>query len=166
MAAPKGFLEAGRVVATHGVRGAMRVEVWCDSVDFLLDVDRLFIGGEQYKVLAASEHKGQLLCSLEGVNTMDDAIRFKGKVVLVSRDDVDPGEGRYFIADLVGLEVRDAARGTLGRIKEVLTLPANNVYVVEGEGKTYMIPAVDEFIRHTDIEGGYVEVELIDGMEA
>lgn len=164
MAAP-GFLEAGRVVATHGVRGAMRIEVWCDSVEFLLDVDRLFIGGEQYRLLTASAHKGQLLCTLKGIDTLDEAIRFKGKVVLVSREDVSPEPGRYFIADLIGLEVRDRERGVLGRVKEVLTLPANNVYVVEGE-KQYMIPAVDEFIRHTDIEGGFIEVEIIDGMEA
>ncbi len=159
------FLEAGKVVATHGVRGAMRVEVWCDSVGFLLDVKRLFIGGEQYKVLAASAHKGQLLVTLEGVTTLDEAQRLKGKTVLVSREDVSAGEGRYFIADLIGLEVRDRTRGVLGRIKDIMTMPANNVYVVEGGGKHWLIPAVDEFIKNTDIEGGYVEVDIIDGME-
>ena len=159
-----GFLEAGRIVATHGVRGAVRIEVWCDSVEFLLDVKRLFIGGGQYKLLTASAHKRQLLCTLEGINSLDDAIKLKGQVVSVSREDVRPEPGRYFIADLIGLEVRDRRLGTLGVLKDVLTLPANNVYVVEGE-KKYMIPAVDEFIRHTDLAGGFIEVEILDGME-
>lgn len=159
-----GFLEAGRIVATHGVRGAMRIEVWCDSVEFLLDVERLFIGGEQYRLLTASAHKRQLLCTLEGINTLDDAIKFKGQVVYVSREDVQPEPGRYFIADLIGLEVRDRRLGVLGTLKDVLTLPANNVYVVEGE-KSYMIPAVDEFIKRTDLAGGFIEVEILDGME-
>ncbi len=159
------FLEAGRIVATHGVRGAMRIEVWCDSVDFLLGVDRLFIDGQEHKLLTASAHKQQLLCTIEGVNSLDEAIKLKGKVVSVSRKDVQPEPGKFFIADLIGLEVRDVKLGTLGVLKDVLVLPANNVYVVEGE-KKYMIPAVDEFIKRTDLAGGFIEVAILEGMEA
>ena len=32
------YLEAGKVVTTHGVRGEMKLELWCDGVDFLKKV--------------------------------------------------------------------------------------------------------------------------------
>lgn len=159
------MLEAGRIVNTHGVRGMVKIEPWCDSVEFLKGFKRLFIGGEQFNVLAASVHKEHLLAALEGVDTLEDAIRLKGKVVSIARADAKLPEGRFFIADLVGMEVRDLSRGVLGKVVEVMTLPANNVYVVRGE-KEYLIPAVDEFIRSTDIENRVITVEIIDGMEA
>ncbi len=158
-------LEAGRVVNTHGVRGMVKIEPWCDSAEFLKGFKRIFIGGEQYNVLAASIHKEHLLAALDGVNTLDDAIKLKGKVVSIARADAKLPEGRFFIADLIGMEVRDVKRGTIGKVTEVMTLPANNVYVVKGE-QEYLIPAVDEFIRSTDLENRVITVEMIDGMEA
>ena len=35
------YLEAGKVVTTHGVRGEMKLELWCDGVAFLKKVVRL-----------------------------------------------------------------------------------------------------------------------------
>ena len=48
-------------------------------------------------------------------------------------------------------------------VADVLTPPAHEVYVVKGEHE-YMIPAVDEFLVETSVEGGYLKVRLIEGM--
>ena len=72
--------------------------------------------------------------------------------------------GAALIADLLGLEVLDAGSGEkLGVVADVLTPPAHEVYVVKGEHE-YMIPAVDEFLAETNVEGGYIKVRLIEGM--
>ena len=39
------YLEAGKVVTTHGVRGEMKLELWCDGVDFLKKTGRLYPKG-------------------------------------------------------------------------------------------------------------------------
>ena len=58
----------------------------------------------------------------------------------------------------LGLEVLDAGSGEkLGVVPTVLTPPAHEVYVVKGEHE-YMIPAVDEFLAETNVEGGYIKV--------
>ena len=88
----------------------------------------------------------------------------KGKTVFIDRTGVELPDGRHFIADLMGLEVMDAATGEkLGVVADVLTPPAHEVYVVKGEHE-YMIPAVDEFLVETNVEGGYIKVRLIEGM--
>ena len=75
------------------------------------------------------------------------------------------GPSSFFLADIYGLEVRDAQTGeVLGKIADVLTLPANNVYVVKGGPRELMIPAVPQFIAETNIEGGYVRVNMMEGL--
>ena len=65
----KQFLEAGRIVGTHGVRGEMRVEPWCDSAEFLKKLKRLYFdeGRADAGLVASRVHKSFLLVRLEGV---------------------------------------------------------------------------------------------------
>ena len=161
------FLEAGQIVNTHGVQGEVKIVPWCDSPEFLCQFDVLYIDGAPVKVRSTRVHKGNVLAVLEGVGDVNAAMRLKGKTVEIDRTGVTLPEGRHFIADLIGLEVRDADTGAvLGTVADVLTPPAHEVYVVHGGAHGYMIPAVDEFLIETNVEGGYIRVRLIDGMES
>lgn len=160
------FLEAGQIVNTHGVQGEVKIVPWCDSPEFLCGFDTFYIDGAPVKVRAARVHKTSVLARLEGVDDVNDAMRLKNKVIHIDRSGVVLPEGRHFIADLIGLTVLDDDTGAaLGTIAEVLTPPAHEVYVVQGEGKRYMIPAVDAFLRGTNVDEGWVRVNLIEGME-
>jgi 16S rRNA processing protein RimM len=158
------FLEAGEIVSTHGIHGTVRVKPWSDSPQFLCEFERLYIDEKEYEVVSSTVHKTLVLCTLNGIDSVDAAIPLKGKTVYINREDARLEKNRYFIADIIGLEVVDKNLGLLGRLTDVLTLPANNVYVVEG-GKRYMIPAVDAFVKRTSLEDGLIEVEIIEGMD-
>lgn len=160
------FLEAGQIVNTHGIKGEVKIVPWCDTPDFLCDFDVFYINEKPVEVEDIRVHKGNVLAKLAGVNDIDAAAALKNKVICIDRDDVELPEGRHFIADLIGLEVRDAETGAvLGMIEDVLTPPANEVYVVKGGSKEYMIPAVEEFLAETNVEAGYIRVRMIEGME-
>ncbi|MBR2934721.1 MAG: 16S rRNA processing protein RimM, partial [Oscillospiraceae bacterium] len=89
----------------------------------------------------------------------------KNQVLYIARKDVDLPAGHFFLADLIGLEVRDADTGNvLGHIAEVLTPPANNVYVVKGGERELLIPAVPDFVPETNVDSGYITVRLIEGL--
>ena len=159
------FLEAGEIVNTHGIRGEVKIMPWADSPEFLCQFDTFYLDGKPVKVLAARPHKTMVLAQLEGVDTVEKAMRLKGKVLSIDRTGVELPEGRHFLADLMGLTVLDNATGEeLGRIEDILTPPAHEVYVVRGRGKEYMIAAVDAFLAETNVEGGYIRVNLIEGM--
>ena len=68
-----------------------------------------------------------------------------------------------FNADLIGCRVLDEAGEEIGKIKDVLTMPSSDVYVIAGE-KRYMVPAVREFVREIRVDEGYVRLHLIEGM--
>ena len=158
------YLECGQVVNTHGIRGEVKIIPWADSPEFLLDFDTLYMDEKPVKILAARVHKNCVLATLEGVDNVDAAIRLKGKTLFVARADVRLPEGRHFLSDLVGLEVRDADSGeVLGSLVDILTPPAQQVYVVKGK-REYLIPAVDEFIIESNPEAGFIRVRLLEGM--
>ena len=158
------YLEAGKIINTHGIRGELKVQPWCDSPEFLCGFDTVYVDGKPMNVEFARVHKGNVLLALEGVEDIDTAQTYKNKVVCICREDAPLPEGRHFVADLIGLEVRDAATDqAIGVLKEVLNYPAQDIYVVKGE-KEYLIPAVDAFIRDVRPEEGYISVNVLEGL--
>ena len=138
---------------------------WADAPDFLLNFKTLYLDRKPIHIRSARVHKNAVLMKLDGVDDINEAMRLKNKVVSIDREDATLEEGSFFLADLYGLEVRDADSGeVLGTISDVLTPPANNVYIVKGTKREYMIPAVPEFIVETNVDEGYLLVHLIEGM--
>ena len=116
-------------------------------------------------LLSVRVDKQNVLIRFEGVDTVEAAMRLKGKVVCIDRDDAQLPAGRHFLADIEGLRVLDAADGReLGTVAQILTPPAHPVYVVRGGEREYMIPAVPAFIAETNIDQGYLRVNLIEGL--
>lgn len=160
----KEFLEAGTIVNTHGIRGEVRLLCCTDSPDFLLPLKRVFIDGQPMKIQTARVHKSFLLLTLEGVESVNDAMRLKNKTVQFCREDIPLDEGQFFYDDLVGLAVKDAADGALlGEIAAVLPNPAHSILQVRGE-REFLIPDVPFFVLEKNLDEGYVLVRLIEGL--
>lgn len=159
----KQFLEAGEIVSTHGIQGEVKILPWADGPEFLLDFDTYYIKGKPQRVLSSRVHKTCVLAKLEGVETPEQASLLRGQVISIDRSAVSLPEGSVFIADLIGCKALDENDQELGTIRDVLTMPANDVYVVSGT-KQYMIPAVKEFVREINVAEGYVRVHVIEGM--
>ncbi len=160
-------MEVGKVTATHGVMGEVRVQPWADSPEFLCRFKTLYVDKTHWpiEVERARVHRNMVILKFHGVTDVPSALAMRNAVLYVDRNDVQLPEGSFFLADIYGLEVRDAKTGTaLGKVEDILTLPAGNVYVVRGGERELMIPAVPEFIAETDVDGGCLLVNLIEGM--
>ena len=154
------FIKAGEIVATHGIRGEMKILPWTDGPDFLLDFKRIRIDGHDYTIELCRIQKTCTLLKVKGIDDIDAAQALRGKIVEVYRQDV--AEDLIFADELIGMDVV-ADDNVIGQIVDVLDYPGNKVYVIEGE-YTYMIPAVREFILSTDLETNLMHVKLIEGM--
>ena len=154
------YLECGKILAPHGVRGAVRIEAWCDSPAVAAALPTLYLRGKdgQYtgrRLLHASLHKGGLLATLEGIASPEEAALLRGTVVYARRDDLDPEGKRVFLAEVAGLPVLHAETGEeLGRVKEADTSRRTTLYVVDTPRGEVLIPDVPEFIKEIDIERG------------
>lgn len=157
------YLEAGKIVNTHGVRGEVKIMPWADSPEVIQKIKTLYVGGEAMRVTASRVHKGFVLCKLEGVDDVNAAMALKNKTVHISRKDVKLPKGSFFIADIIGAKVVTEDGTELGTLADVMEMPAQNIYLVKGE-REIMIPAVEEFILKTDVKNGLITVRLIEGM--
>ena len=155
------YLEGGKIVNTFGIRGEVKIEPWCDGAAFLRQFKTLYIDGQPRKVLSARAHKDMLIALLEGVMDVNAAMALKNKVVYFDRADARLPRGGFFLADILGADVVDEEGRFIGKLTEVLTLPAQNVYVVKGE-EEHTIPAVPEFILDTDLEKRRITVHMIE----
>ena len=159
----KRYIEAGKIVNTHGVRGEVKIQVWLDSPDFLKTFKTVYIDEKPVKVLGAKVHKGFLITLLEGVKDVNDAMCLKNKDVYIDRKDARLPRGGYFLQDLYGAKVVTEDGTEIGTLAEIMETPATAVYVVKGE-QEHLIPAVPEFIRDVNLRKGTVTVHLIEGM--
>ena len=158
------FIEAGRIVNTHGVQGEVKIEVWLDSPKFFRSFKRLYTaGGQELKVLSARTHKDFVIVKLAGVEDVNAAMALKNKVVSIRRSDAALPHGAFFLQDILGAKVVDEDGREIGVLEDVMETPASNIYVVKGETE-HLIPAVPEFIKKTDAEAGVITVHLIEGM--
>ena len=161
------ILELGKVVNTHGIRGEIKIQPWCDEPELFFELDYFYIDGKRYEILKARIHKNCIIASVEGVPTINEAELLKNKVVTIEREALgELPEGTYYIADLEGLQVRTMEGRVLGVIDEIIKTGSNDVYVLKEteNGKPVLIPVIDEVVKEVNIDEGYVLVELLKGL--
>ena len=163
----KPFLEVGQIVGTHGVRGEVRVQSWCDSPEIFASLKTLYwdAAGTQPVRVKSRVHKNLALAKLEGVDTVQDASVLRGRILYLNRRDLDLGD-RYFIQDLVGLSVVDADSGTVyGELTDVSNTGANDIYHMRTpDGREILIPVIPDIIRRVDIDGGRIAICPMKGL--
>ncbi len=157
------FIEAGKIVNTHGVKGELKISVWLDSAEYLCSFKTLYVDSVPKKVSFARPHKGFAIVKIDGIDDINAAMCLKNKAVYISRQDARLPEGGYFLQDIIGAEVVTEAGEKVGVLKDILETPASLIYVVVGEAE-HMIPAVPEFVLKTDAVNGLITVRLIEGM--
>lgn len=162
----KQYLEAGQVVGTHGVRGELRVQPWCDSpAQFAALTTLYWDGGKTPVKVKCRPHKNLALVKIEGVDTVQDANLLRGKILYLHRDDIKLEPGRHFIQDLIGLRVVDADTGEeYGTLTDVSETGANNVYHMDWNGREILIPAIPPVIIETDVDAGFMRIRPLKGL--
>ncbi len=153
------FLECGKIVNTHGVKGGMRAESWCDKPSVLTGLSHLFTktadGFAEHAVTHASQQKDMVLLTFADVTDMDMAEKLKNTVLYALREDIPLVAGSYFRADLIGLSVFDNETGALlGTVQDIVNRGASDLYEVKTPRDVRYLPAVKEFIVRVDLETG------------
>lgn len=163
----KPYLEAGQIVGTHGVRGEMRVQPWCDSPEQLAGFRHLFwdAQGRQPVRFKARPHKNMVLLTLDGVTTVEAAAALRGRMLYVDRRDIRLPAGRYLVQDLIGLTVVDADTGdAYGSITDVSQTGANPVYHMQTPRGEVLIPAIPSVVIEIDTKKDILRLRPMKGL--
>ena len=148
----------GRVAGSYGVRGWVKVAPGGGATQGLVEAKEWWIGDRAYKVVARV-HGATVIAQLSGVHTREEALALKGSKVSVRREQMaDPGEGRYYLADLVGLEVVNEQGEVLGEVKRLFSNGAQDVMELSGK-RERLIPWVPAVVKQVNLAERRITVE-------
>ena len=160
----------GKIVSASGLKGEVKVYSYAQSVDRFAKVEKLILERDgscrTMEIEKVRFQNGMAVVKLKGINDRDQAEAIRESMVYITDEDLEElPEGMYYVKDMIGLKVVDTGSyGEIGTVKDVLQNTSQDVYVVKTpRGREIMIPAVEEFIRDIDIEGGVLTVALIPG---
>ena len=164
------LLRVGVIANTHGIRGEVKVFPTTDEKERFKDLKKVILDmGKEQKVLEIQSvrfFKNLVILKFKGIDNINDIEMYKGKDLLVTREDAGPlEEGEYFIADLLDLDVYSDEDEKIGVLYDVMQTGANDVYVVKTEeGKEILLPAIDECILDINLEESRMTVHIMEGL--
>ena len=170
MSAKRELYAVGRIVKAHGVKGDVVVQPMTDSVMRFAKLKLVLVGkGSEnvrpVRIERVSVGARGVRLKFAGIDDRTAAEGFRGELIFVDKEErVRIPEGTFFIHDVIGLHVVDEEENSIGVVKNVLQLPAHDVYVIDSHGREVMVPAVKEFIKKIDISAKTMKVKLIDGL--
>ena len=158
-------IEVGKIVNTHGLKGEIKLVSWCDFPEMFECFPEIVVNDKNFEIEYVKYHKDSVVLKLEGVDSIDTAEELKNMVAKADRKYFDLPEGRYFIADLIGLKVVCNDR-TIGNIREIIPTGSSSVYAVRRDGMSdLLVPANDTTVIETNLEKGYVKMIIPEGLE-
>ena len=166
----EGLLQVGAIANTHGIRGEVKVFPTTDDRNRFTKLKHVILDtGKEQRELEITQvrfFKNMVILKFRGFDNINDVEPWKGKPLYVTRADaVECEEDEYFIADLIGLLVKDENGKDLGEISDVLTTGANDVYVIaRPDGPDLLLPAIKECILDVDIEQRRMRVHVLEGL--
>ncbi|MBQ1186765.1 MAG: 16S rRNA processing protein RimM [Clostridia bacterium] len=162
------FLETGKIVGTHGVRGMVRIQAWCDSPEFFCGLKKVYLdkeGKTALNITKSSPHGNVVIAAIKGIDSIEEAEKYRNKVLYMDRKDAKLEEGRYFICDLIGCQVFDKETSKkLGVLSDVSETGANDVWHIKDNENEYLIPAIDEVVVSVDIENETIVISPLKGI--
>ncbi len=166
----KEFLEIGEIVGTHGIRGEIRVNPWCDSPEFVKKFKTLYFdsnGSCVAQINSARPHGNIVLLTIKDIDTVEKAQKLRGKILYMKRSDTSLPEGTYFIAELIGCTVYDADDESIvyGTLSDVSETGANDVWhITDSKGKEYLIPSIPDVVIDTDVVNNRILIRPLKGI--
>lgn len=166
------YYNVGKIVNTHGIRGEVRVISQTDFAEERYQVgNQLTLFREKHaplllKITSHRKHKNFDLLTFEGYTNVNEVEAFRDGILKVAQEDLSElAENEFYYHEIIGLTVIDENDRTIGKIKEILSPGANDVWVVQRTGKKdFLLPYIEPVVKKIDLENGCVHIELLEGL--
>lgn len=164
-------LEIGKIVNTHGLRGEVKIVPWTNTPDVFEDIEYVYIKNareeKKLEIKNVKYQKNNIIVKFVGLDDISQAELLKNAVVTTDREQLgELPDGEYYIADLIGCEVKSEHGEVYGKLTDVLPTGSNDVYVVKREAKRdLLIPVIDDVVLDVDINNKKIIVRLMEGLE-
>ena len=161
--------QVGVITSTHGIRGEVKVYPTTDDPARFKQLKTVTLndrdGSRILHIRSVKFFKQYVILGFEEFNDINQVEGLKKAVLTVSREDAVPlDEDEYYVSDLIGIRCVDDTDEEIGILKEVMPTGANDVYVIEKDGRQILVPAIKDCIREVDMESGIMHIHLLEGL--
>lgn len=157
----KDILRVGKIVNTHGLKGEVKVIPLTDDPKRYNDLEFVLIDGVERKIQGVKYQKDRVIVKVEGINSIDEAEKYKNKYMEIPREYAVPlEEDSYYIADIIGCTVYDTNGKDLGKIFDVIQTKNNDVYWIK-KPKELLIPVLLEIVTDIDVENKKITIKPV-----
>ena len=161
------YFKLGQITSPVGIKGEMRVYPYTDDTTRFSAVKTILVDGEKEprRLERFRRDKNLVVIKISGIDDRNASELYRGKNLFVDKKDFPLEEDVFFADDIVGIEVYSEDGKRVGKVIDILNKPNQDIYEIETqEGKTFMLPAVKEFVLDIDTSEGKMTVRLIDGI--
>ncbi|CUB35552.1 MULTISPECIES: ribosome maturation factor RimM [Bacillus] len=169
----KRWFNVGKIVNTHGIKGEVRV---ISKTDFAEERYKpgntlyLFMNGRNEPVEVTVNthrlHKQFHLLQFKERQNLNEVEELKNAIIKVPEEELgELNEGEFYFHEIIGCEVFTEEGELIGKVKEILTPGANDVWVIGRKGKKdALIPYIESVVKHIDVREKKIEIELMEGL--
>jgi len=160
----------GKVAATHGIKGQLRIVPYSGSGETFLALTSVLLRNasgktEEHGLASVSSHGRKVLVALKGYTDINQVIPFVGSEVLIKREQLPPvEEGEYYWHDLIGMKVVTDTGRHLGILESIIETGSNDVYVVTSGKEEVLIPALEDVVVSVDLAAKVMTVTPVEGL--
>ena len=162
------YLELGVVNNTHGIKGEVKFTLWCDSIDYIKQLNKVYLDDEGLNSLTLStarQQKNMAILKFDEISNIEQAQTIKNKILYCNRDDVKLEEGVHYLADVIGCDVIDnQTNENYGTIVDIQNHGSCDIYDVVNSSKHYLIPVIDDIVKDVNVEDRIVKITLMKGL--
>lgn len=165
------FLEIGKIINTHGLRGEVKVSVWTDAPE---DFEQLgyaltLLGGKEKRleISGIKYQKNNIIVKFREINSIEEAQGYKNSVLYVPKEALPQlPENVYYIADLIDCEVFAENGEKIGMLCDVFSTGSNDVYDIKRENaKNLLVPIIDGVVKDVDTENKKITIKIPEGLD-
>lgn len=165
------YLELGQIVNVKGLKGEVKLNSFAEDNAVFERLPSVFLKGKNEMIEKQIEkvgyHKNQVILKFKGCDSIDEAETLRNMYLLVKREDLgELPEGVFYIADLIGLDVYTDEGEFLGKVDDIYSTGANDIYVIKDElGKQKLLPGIPDVIQQISLEDAKITVHLLEGLD-
>lgn len=165
------FLEIGKIINTHGLKGEVKISVWTDAPDDFENLRYVLTkSGDEEKRLNISGikyQKNNIIVKFREINSIEDAQNYKNAVLYVPKSELgELPENVYYIADLIDSEIFSETGEKIGVLRDVFSTGSNDVYDIKRENaKNLLVPIIDGVVKSVDTDNKKIVIKIPEGLD-
>lgn len=167
------WFNVGKIVNTQGIKGEVRVISKTDFPEKRYkpgNVLYLFMPNStqpiELTVNSHRTHKNFELLTFEGLTNINEVEKFKEGILKVPESQLgELAEDEFYYHEIIGCHVTTTEGEEIGKVSEILSPGANDVWIVKGKGgKEILIPYIHDVVKKVDVKEKVIIIEPMEGL--